>query len=73
MNVGGNCLRKVQMSPFSNILVYSIKCYNFFQSSALRYTNFKLKHAWCFFPVLHHFARSKLKLIETDLSFPLTF
>ena len=48
----------------------SIKCYDFFQSSSLRYTNFKLK----LFLFLHlntkDLARSKIKLIETDLSFP---
>jgi len=35
------------MLPFLNMLdcFLSIKCYDFFQSSSLRYTNFKLKHS----------------------------
>ena len=36
-------LQLVQLLPFLNMLVcfISIKCYNFFQSSSLRYNNFK--------------------------------
>ena len=73
--------RLVIMLPFLNMLVcfISIKCYAFFQSSSLRYTctNFKLKHTWCFLSVFtfkyEHFSRSKIKLIESELSFPFTF
>ena len=79
MYVGKNSFKKlVQMLPFFNMLVcfISIKCYDFFQSSSLRYTNFKLKHGVSVL-FLHlnmkYFARSKIKLIETDLSFPFTF
>ena len=58
MYVGNKTFFKtlVQMLPFLNMLVcfISIKCYNFFQSSSLKYTNFKLKHKWCFFSVFLH-------------------
>ena len=46
MYVGENIFKRlVQMLPFLNVLVcfISIKCYDIFQSSSLRYTNFKLK------------------------------
>ena len=53
----------------------SIKCYDFFQSSSLRYTCFQIETYMVFlFLFLHlntkYLARSKIKLIETDLSFP---
>ena len=78
MYMGRNISKKaklVQMLPFLNILIYfiSIECYYYFQSSSLRYTCFQIETCMVFLLFLYlnmkYLARSKIKLIETDLSF----